>query len=522
MGAVFGLLLPATVSLAADDRVTPVSTAKPAAPASAPPATPPDPQFRNEAQGLQAPKVTGTDSERNKYHFFGSLKIRLEETGYFGTTKADPNYTFVGSIARFGVRRETHTDDFLLELASPGLFGLPQHASASSPQGALGQGATYFASNGKRVASLFPKQFYERFKRVGGSNTDIRVGRFEFVDGAENRVTDASLAYLKQNRIANRLISPNPFSYVGRSFDGAEVKSRTPHFLLTALAAMPTRGGYDLSGADTLTKVKVAYLSGSISRENRKQKTASDSRLFGVFYEDTRGLSAPKVDNRPSAVRAVDAGAIDIGTFGLHDVRLFPAGTGRVDTLVWGAAQVGRWGALTQGSFAYDLEAGYQPGHGRLHPWYRMGYYYGSGDGNATNHQHGTFYAMLPSGRTYARFPFFSTSNLKDGFVETVLRPSSKSVIRADIHALGLASNKDLYYTGSGVYDNSNFGISGRPASAKGASLATLYDASLDYQLNSTTLFIVYGGFAHGGATLRNIYNNSDALFTYFELQKRF
>ena len=488
----------------------------------APPATPPDPQYRNEAQGLQAPKVTGPDSERNSYHFFGSLKIRLEQTGYFGSGKADPNYTFAGSILRFGVRRETHTDDFMLELAAPGLFGLPQHASAPSPQGALGQGATYFASNGKRAASLFPRQLYERFKSVGGSSTDIRVGRFEFVDGAENRVTDASLAYLKQNRIANRLISPNPFSYIGRSFDGAEVKSRTPHFLLTALAAMPTRGGYDLSGADTLTKVKVAYLSGTLSRDNKPERTASDSRLFAVFYEDARGLSAPKVDNRPASGRAVDAGSIDIGTLGLHDVRLFPAGGGRVDTLVWGAAQAGKWGALTHGAFAYDLEAGYQPGHGRLHPWYRMGYYYGSGDGNVSNHQHGTFYAMLPSGRTYARFPFFSTSNLKDGFVETVLRPSSKSIIRADIHALGLASNKDLYYTGSGVYDDSAFGITGRPASSKGASLATLYDASLDYQLNSTTLFIAYAGFAHGGATLKSIYSNSDALFTYFEIQKRF
>jgi hypothetical protein len=157
------MLLPATASLAAPGAEDGTSLA-------APPATPPDPQFRNEAQGLQAPKVTGPDSERNSYHFFGSLKVRLEQTGYFGSSKADPNYTFAGSILRFGVRRETHTDDFMLELAAPGLFGLPQHASAPSPQGALGQGATYFASNGKRAASLFPRQLYERFKSVGGSS----------------------------------------------------------------------------------------------------------------------------------------------------------------------------------------------------------------------------------------------------------------------------------------------------------------------------------------------------------------
>lgn len=150
-----------------------------------------------------------------------------------------------------------------------------------------------------------------------------------------------------------------------------------------------------------------------------------------------------------------------------------------------------------------------------------MGYYYGSGDGNGSNNQHGTFFPMLPSGRTYARFPFFSTMNLTDGFAEVVLRPTSRMVIRTDAHTLGLANGHDLYYTGSGAYDDSSFGFTGRTSSGN-TNLAALYDTSVDYQFNSTTLLVFYAGFAHGGTVLSHIYNDRDAAFTFLELQKRF
>jgi hypothetical protein len=192
-----------------------------------------------------------------------------------------------------------------------------------------------------------------------------------------------------------------------------------------------------------------------------------------------------------------------------------------LDTLAWGAVQVGKWGELNQGAYAYDVEFGYQPRDTHLHPWYRIGYYYGSGDGNGSDSQHGTFFPMLPSGHTYARFPFFTTMNLTDGFVEVVTRPTSRIVIRTDAHTLGLANGHDLYYTGSGAYDDSSFGFTGRTSSGS-TNLAALFDTSVDYQFNSSTLLVFYTGYAHGGTILSSIYNNRDAAFTYLELQKRF
>ena len=483
--------------------------------------TPPTPQVRNEAQGIMAPRATGPDAAIDKYHFFGSFKARIEDYNYFPSRKADGAYTYGGTLLRFGVRRETRTDDFLLELAQPTLINLPTRASAPSPQGALGQGASYFAANGGHVASLFPKQLYERFKNVGAAANSLRLGRFEFIDGGEVRATDPALAYLKQNRIANRLISNNPFSYIGRSYDGLELTNQTRDHTLTAFAALPTRGSYDLNGSDELTDIKVAYVQGTLPRTSRDGKHVSDSRLFGIFYEDTRGKQVVKVDNRPTSVRQKDGAAIDIGTVGAHDVRIFPIGDGRMDTLLWAAGQFGKWGALDQAAYAFVAEIGYQSPDKRLRPWYRIGYNYYSGDGNPNNGVHGTFSPLLPSGHTYARFPFFSQSNLRDAFAELILRPDPKLLVRTDIRRLGLVSSKDLYYTGSGAYDNSTFGYTGR-TSSNSHDIGTLVDTSIDYQFSSTTLLIFYVAHVTGGSVISSIYKGSDASFGYLELQQRF
>lgn len=478
------------------------------------------PQSRNEVQGIlqpsRAPRLANED-----FQFFGSLRARIENYNYFSAPKANGAYAYGGTLLRFGVRRDTHRDDFMLELAQPTLINIPTKANAPNPQGALGQGANYFASNGGHVASLFPKQLYERFKQVGNTANSLRMGRFEFTDGGEYRPADLSLAYLKQNRINNRLISPNPFSFIGHSYDGLEFTNQTTDHTTTLMASLPTRGSYDLNGSDTLTDIKVVYLGSTFPRASQSGDHAADSRLFGIFYEDTRGSKVVKTDNRPQSVRQKDGAAIDIGTFGGHDVRVFPAGRGRVDTLVWMAGQVGKWGTQNHGAYAIDIEAGYQPLDRRLHSWFRAGYYYGSGDGNPNNNQHGTFFPILPSGRTYARFPFFATSNLQDAFAEMILRPTHKLLIRSDVRKLALADNHDLYYTGSGAYNNSNFGFTGR-TSTNSHDLATLIDTSLDYQISRTTLLIFYAAYASGGKVISSLYKGSNANFAYFELQQRF
>jgi hypothetical protein len=50
--------------------------------------------------------------------------------------------------------------DWQFEVEQPTLFGLPDRASAPSPQGALGLGASYFASSGSFGINAFPKQVF--------------------------------------------------------------------------------------------------------------------------------------------------------------------------------------------------------------------------------------------------------------------------------------------------------------------------------------------------------------------------
>ncbi len=163
-----------------------------------------------------------------------------------------------------------------------------------------------------------------------------------------------------------------------------------------------------------------------------------------------------------------------------------------------------------------------------LKPWFRAGYYLGSGDGNGSNGQHGTFFPILPTPRVYARDPFYNESNLQDIFVQAILRTAPKHgmtaplfTIRGDVHSLRLADSHDLWYGGGGAYDNSVFGYNGRTSSGKG-SLATLFDLSVDYTPAESVTVTGYVSYANGGNVISSIYKSRDSVFSYLELNYRY
>ena len=54
---------------------------------------------------------------------------------------------------------------------------------------------------------IFPKQGYIRFRNLGESKAhSIRLGRMEFIEGTETTPKNGTLAALKRDRIAHRLI----------------------------------------------------------------------------------------------------------------------------------------------------------------------------------------------------------------------------------------------------------------------------------------------------------------------------
>lgn len=464
-----------------------------------------------------AAKADTAAAPTGKWTFFGTERLRVEDWNWFPTDKANGAYTFVNSLLRAGVMRKTSRDDVMLEFAAPMLLNLPTKAVASAPQGALGLGANDYAQNHRQVATAFVKQAYIKFKNTGTSHTNLELGRFEFFDGAEVKISDKTLDWLNTNRITQRLIGNFTFTTVERSFDGIQVQAKTGERDTTLMAGYPTRGVFDLNGWDTLTRVPVAYLSSTHVQNGAK--AAGVDRLFAIYYGDTR--DTVKVDNRPAGVRAADTAQISLITVGGNWLRTTQVGSGRADLLLWGAGQFGKWGDLRQASDAYDAEGGWQLPRVAWKPWLRVGYYYASGAGSANSDTHATFFPILPTPRQYARFPFFSETNLKDLFASLILRPNQKLTLRMDVHDLRLADSHDLWYTGGGAFDNSVFGYTGRPSNGF-SNLGTLWDISADYQVRKWLSTTLYLGYVGGGDVEESVYKSGDAVFAYAELNFKF
>jgi hypothetical protein len=450
----------------------------------------------------------------------GSLRTRVESWDWFSGS-ANNQYTYPGSILRMSLSESRKTFDWQIEFALPFLLGLPDNAIAPGAQGQFGFGASYFAANGRNTnaAMLFAKQGYIRFNELGGvAGQSLKLGRMEFIDGTEVTPKDGTLAALKRDRIAHRLIGNFGFSDVGRSLDGIQYVLNRSRLNITLLGARPTRGVFQVDGWGELNAT-VFY--GALTGQMPGKSGSGEWRVFGLGYSDYRD-GVVKTDNRPLAVRTADTGHINIGTYGGHYLQTVRSSAGTLDLLAWGALQTGSWGRLTQRSGAFAAEAGWQPPVLRaLRPWLRGGYDYGSGDGNPNDNTHSTFFQILPTPRVYARFPFFNMMNNRDVFGEVILRPAKAFTIRSDVHSLRLANRNDLWYSGGGMFQPWTFGYTGRPSNGQ-SGLATLYDASADYSVNNHAAIGAYYGHATGKLVIQSIYpNGKNANFGYLELTFR-
>jgi len=452
----------------------------------------------------------------------GSIRTRVYGWDWFQDPGYENSYVYPGTLIRLGFSQQREGFDWNIELGAPILFDLPNKAVASPPQGQLGLGAAYFASNhnSQNTGMVFPKLAYVRFKHLGGSTAQsLQVGRFEFLDGSEVTPPNSTLAAVKKDRIVQRLIGNFGFSDVERSFDGFHYVYSTPKLDFTAVGSIPDRGVFQTDGWGWLhTGFLYTSLTGQVMP---LKKTAGEWRVFAIYYDDWRHIL--KTDDRTAAARAKDMGNIRIGTFGVHYVQTAETPAGTLDFLSWGAMQTGSWGTLTDRAGAFAEEAGVQPKVVRpLRPWLRAGYYYGSGDGNASDRKQGTFFQLLPTPRPYARFPFFNMMNNEDGFVELMLRPTPIVTVRSDIHTLRLTSATDDWYSGGGAFQPHTFGFTGRPSNGA-RSLATLYDTSVDFKVNARASLGLYYGYAEGKSVIQHIYpHGEDGQLAFLELNYRF
>jgi hypothetical protein len=451
----------------------------------------------------------------------GSLRSRVYGWDWFQPDSGDNAYAYTGNILRIGLSQSREGWDWNAEFAVPFLLGLPANPVAPGTQGALGLGANYLTSNNRQqnTAMIFPKQLYIRFTSLGGSNAHmLKIGRFDFSDGGEVTPKDATLAALKRDRINMRLIGGFGWSDVGRSFDGVHYAYNKAGGNFTFVGAVPTRGAFQVDGWGWN---RVAFGYTSFTKPWGKGPLVAETRAFALYYDDFRAIL--KTDSRPLAVRRGDLQNIRILTFGGHSVHAVKTAAGTLDTLLWGAGQTGRWGVQDQRSHAIDVEAGFQPKIlSKLKPWLRGGFSDATGDSNPNDKLHETFFQVLPTPRPFARFPFFNMMNNRDRFGILTLRPHARVTLSSEFHALRLSNPNDMWYAGGGVYQPWTFGYSAR-ATGGNASLANLYDMSVEYRMNAHITFNGYYGYAQGRAAMQAIYpRGKDGKFGYLEALYKF
>lgn len=451
----------------------------------------------------------------------GTLRSRVYVWNWFQAATGENQYVYSGNYLRLNLAEKFSAWDWDAEFSVPFLLGLPTAATVAAPQGALGLGANYYSANSsaRNTAMIFPRQLFVRFHGLGGSDANkLQVGRFVFQDGSELTPKNATLATLKHDHVSQRLLGDFGFSDVGRSFDGVHFSSTTSANDFTFIAAVPTRGVFQVDGWGW-NRVGFGY--GAYTHEWGKGRHAADTRVFVLEYDDWRHIL--KTDNRPTAVRKGDTENIRIDTFGAHSLHAFATSGGVFDVLAWGAVQTGRWGTQQQRAYAMDFESGFQPAIlPKLKPWLRGGFTEGSGDKNANDNTHGTFFQVLPTPRAYARFPFFNMMNTEDGFGALLLRPHPKVTLSTEFHSLRLSSANDLWYSGGGVYQPWSFGYTGRSTSGR-RSLGNLYDTSVEYRANRKVTLTAYIGYTPGLAAMEAIYpQGKDGQFGYLEFLYRF
>jgi len=444
-------------------------------------------------------------------------RSRVDATQWYAATPTPETYGFAESLVRIGVAQHIKKWDWQLEVAAPADLDLPTDAvSPVTAQGQLGLGGTYYASNtsNSNPAAAFLKQGFARY-HFGGKDKTLRLGRFEFIDGQETQPKNAGVAWLQASRIAHRLIGNFAFSTAQRSFDGAEVHFGSGGYDITAIAARADQGVFNMNGNPELN-VDLQYLAFTKSAFNDHLLV----RAFGMDYHDGRtGLT--KTDNRALAVRAADHRNIRIGTYGGDAVATVPVGPGRADFLFWGALQSGQWGVLNHSAGAAAIEGGYQFAGVRSAPWLRGGWFRSTGDNNATDNQHNSFFQVLPTPRIYAQFPFYNLMNNTDEFVQVIDKAAKNISVRSDLHWLRLTSGSDLWYQGGGAYDNKVFGYTGRPANNH-SSFASVLDASVDWQVAKPVTMTFYYAKSFGKSVIGAIYpSTKDAQYGYVEFVYR-
>jgi len=473
---------------------------------------------------LFSPKYASGDVEiykfpRNigKLSFSGEMLWRYEYRDWFDPEPGfDNQYGFFFKRTRLGLRFNSEKINAFVQGQYIHLFNLPEHSIAPPPYGPLGLGAVYYAHNknqGEAPYRIFLKSAYINFNDPFNIGISGKFGRFDYIDGLEVITDNKKFNFLKKIRIGHRLISSMDWTAIGRSFDGGEVSYDHKKFNIMAGITRPTQGGFEVDAGDEIEDLDLLYSSFTIKKSELIPDT--ELRIFYIYYDDDRNVTQ-RVDNTLSPASNVD---IRIHTLGFNSVGIYKLGHGEMDFLLWTALQFGDWYELDHEAYGFAAEIGYQLKNIPLKPWLRGGYFISSGDSNAEDDRHETFYQLLPSSWAYARFPFYNAMNSKDLFGMLILKPTDNLVLRSDWHFLWLDESDDGLYCGCGPSQEkgSIFGYLYRPSMGK-QYIGNLVDVSATFDVSKNLNFTAYYSHFFGGDVMNKLFKGkSDADYFYIE-----
>lgn len=434
---------------------------------------------------------------------------RVESWSFFDppSTGGDPDYTFVANRLRIGVDRTWSVVDVNASLQYVQFGGLPTDASGP---GALGTGALYFGHS-DRIDSrgVYLRTLFARVRLPGG--VVLQGGRVPYQSGAESASGQPKIEAVKRARLDSRLIGEFEWSLYQRTFDGVRADLDRRRWHLTGAWLLPTQGGFEEDAVARMAGINLGLA--SMTLRPSALVPATDVNVFAVSYHDDRPVAA-RPDNSGLTAQRVD---VDVITLGTSLVGAASRGPGEADWLAWVAAQTGTWYSQSHRAWSLALEGGYQ-WKARWQPWLRGGFLQASGDHDAADDRHGTFFPVLPTVRKYAFTAVYAPMNLRDVFVEASLRPVSRATVRADVRRLWLADAADLWYAGSGASQQRGtiFGYAGRQSGGATA-FGTVLEGAANVTLGRHWSINGFAGTIRGGPVVRTLFVGRWLRFFYIE-----
>jgi hypothetical protein len=464
-----------------------------------------------------AQSVTGTLSNITRVESWSYFEPRTDLLALSADPLGDPDYTFVGDRAELGVRVEGARFDLSGAFNYVRIENLPTDAIGP---GGLGPGAFYFAAVGTRYSyQLYISELLIRVKSAD-ENVSLAFGRMPYVRlrapwpaSSKPSVDEpgSGLPEVTARRIDGRLLGNFEWSYYQRRFDGVSLDVSRHRWRFNGSVFMPTQGGFEESTNLTMTKLQVGTASAT------RLTGRSDSQVFAYLYRDRRSSDTAVVDNTFAPDQPVN---VTIGSFGASHAHAVPLSSGDADLVAWGVVQAGDWYGTPHRAASIALEAGHRWTRASWRPWLRGGILWASGDADAVDGEHHTFFQMLPSSQQYALSSVYSQMNVKDAFIQAWVEPGGVKA-RIEVHAVALADGADLWYQGSGATASRDrfFGFAGRDASGE-TGLGTVLEGTIDVPIKKFWSVNAYAGTMWAGAAVRQQF--TDKRLTFWSLENVF